>query len=136
MDDIPPEFVAIGTGIYKRAVDSTVNEIWTLKRSEDGLLLYRNNDDIEVKADEGDLKAGDIANTPYGPGRILRFDDYGNAFVQIGNQKRLVAGKELGMYSVEKEKKLLTDYYSEAYGDADFASALTKDYTTRKENKK
>jgi hypothetical protein len=129
---IPPEFTAIGTGLYKRAVDSTVNEVWTLKRVDDGLALFRNQDDIEVKADKDALKAGDIANTPYGPGRIIRFDDYGNAFVQIGNKKRLVAAKELGMYSIEKEKKKLTDYYTEAYGDPEFAKALTKEYDTRK----
>jgi hypothetical protein len=129
---IPPDFKSIGTGLYKRAIDETANEIWTLKRTDDGLALYRSPDDIEVTADKDALKAGDIANTPYGPGRILRFDDVGNAFVQIGNSQRLVAAKELGMYSIEKEKKKLSDYYSEAYGDPDFAKALVEDYADRK----
>lgn len=137
LSEIPPEFRSIGTGLYKRAVDTTgkVSEIWTLKKGEDGLFLYRNNDDIEVQAEEG-LKAGDIANTPYGPGRIIRFDDAGNAFVQVGNASRIVAAKELGIYSIEKEKKLLTDYYAQTYGDESFAEALVKDYTTNKKNKK
>jgi hypothetical protein len=132
---IPPEFKSIGTGLYKRAVDETANEIWTLKRTDDGLALFRNQDDLEVTADKEGLKAGDIANTPYGPGRIVRFDEVGNAFVQIGNKQRLVAAKELGMYSIEKEKKKLTDYFSEAYGDPDFAKALTEDYSDRKKKK-
>lgn len=133
ISEIPPEFKPIGTGLYKRAVDVTgnVQEIWTLKRGDDGLVLYRNNDDVEIEAREEGLKAGDIANTPYGPGRIIRFDETGNAFVQVGNKKRLVAGSELGMYSVDSEKKKLTDYFSEAYGDAEFAKALTKKYDTR-----
>ena len=135
VSEIPPEFKAIGSGIYKRAIDNTVSEIWTLKKGEDGLVLYRNQDDMEVKAEEG-MKAGDIANTPYGPGRILRFDELGNAFVQVGNSRHLVAAKDVGMYSVEKEKKLLTDYYANAYGDSEFAQALTKDYTPRKDTKK
>lgn len=132
---IPPEFKAIGTGLYKRAVDSTVSEIWSLKKTSDGLALYRNESDIEVNAEENELKAGDIANTPYGPGRIVRFDSDGNAFVQVGNQKRLVAAKDLGMYSIEKEKGKLTDYFAQAYGDREFAEALTKDYDTRKKGK-
>jgi len=134
ISEIPPEFTSIGTGLYKRAADASgnVQEIWTLKRGDEGLMLYRNNDDIEIESKEDGFKAGDVANTPYGPGRILRFDDMGNAFVQVGNKKRLVAAKELGMYSVEKEKKKLTDYYTEAYGDPEFAKALTEKYDTRK----
>jgi len=134
ISEIPPEFKSIGTGLYKRAVDASgnVHEVWTLKRGDDGLVLFRNNDDVEIEAKEDGFKAGDIANTPYGPGRILRFDDHGNAFVQVGNKKRLVAGKELGVYSIEKEKKKLTDYYSEAFGDPEFAKALTENYDTRK----
>lgn len=134
ISEIPPEFKSIGTGLYKRAADATgnVHEIWTLKRGDDGLMLYRNNDDVEIEAKEEGFKAGDVANTPYGPGRILRFDEMGNAFVQVGNKKRLVAAKELGIYSIEKEKKKLTDYYTEAYGDPEFAKALTDKYDTRK----
>jgi len=137
ISEIPPEFKSIGSGIYKRAADASgnVREIWTLKRGDDGLVLYRNNDDVEIEAKADGFKAGDIANTPYGPGRILRFDEMGNAFVQIGNNKRMVAAKELGIYSIEKEKKKLTDYYSEAYGDPAFAKALTENYDTRKKNK-
>jgi len=137
ISEIPPEFKPIGTGLYKRAVDVTgdVNEVWTLKRNDDGLVLYRNNDDVEISAKEDGLKACDIADTPYGPGRIIRFDDAGNAFVQVGNKNRLVAAKELGMYSIDKEKTKLTEYYSEAYGDPEFAKALTNNYDTRKPGK-
>jgi hypothetical protein len=135
ISEIPPEFKSIGTGLYKRAADASgnVQEIWTLKRGDDGLMLYRNNDDVEIEAnDDSDFKAGDVANTPYGPGRIIRFDELGNAFVQVGNNKRLVAAGELGIYSIEKEKKKLTEYFSEAYGDPEFAKALTDNYDTRK----
>jgi len=134
ISEIPPEFKSIGTGLYKRAADASgnVQEVWTLKRGDDGLVLYRNHDDVEIEAKEEGFKAGDVANTPYGPGRILRFDDTGNAFVQVGNKKRLVAAGELGMYSLDKEKKKLTDYYTEAYGDPEFAKALTENYNTRK----
>jgi hypothetical protein len=137
MSEIPPEFKPIGSGIYKRAVDTkgNVKEIWTLKRGDDGLVLYRNNDDVEIEAADDGFKAGDVANTPYGPGRILRFDDKGNAFVQVGNKTRMVAGKELGLYSIDKEKKKLTEYFSTAYGDPAFAKALTENYSTHKKNK-
>jgi hypothetical protein len=124
--DIPSEFAPIGTGLYKRAVDSTVNEIWTLKRSEDGLALYRNQNDIEVVADDDELKAGDVTNTPYGPGRVVRFDDQGNALVQVGNKKHFVAAKELTPYSTEKEQKKLKDYYAEMFGDESFAADLVR----------
>jgi len=136
LTEIPPEFKAMGTGLYKRAVDHTVNEIWTLKKGDDGLALYRNHDDVEIVAEENSLRAGDIANTPYGPAKIIRFDDQGNAIVLVGEKKRLIAAKDLGMYSIEKEKTKLKDYYSEAYGDAEFASGLVEDYTTRSKNTK
>jgi len=134
ISQIPPEFRSIGTGLYKRAADASgnVQEIWTLKRGDDGLMLYRNHDDVEIEAKDDGFKAGDVANTPYGPGRIIRFDETGNAFVQVGNNKRLVAAGELGIYSIEKEKKKLTDYFTEAYGDSEFAKALTDNYDTRK----
>jgi len=129
---IPPEFVAIGTGIYKRAADNTgkVQEIWTLKKSDDGLALYRNQDDLEITADEEGFKAGDVVMTEYGPGRIKRFDN-DLAFVQVGNKQHLVAAMDLKPYSVEKEKTKLTTYYEELYGK-EFAEGMTKDFTTRK----
>lgn len=133
LSEIPPEFQPIGTGLYKRAVDSTANEIWTLKRGEDGLVLYK-NPEMEVTAEEG-LKAGDVTETPYGVGRILRFDEMGNAFVQVGNQKRLVAAAEMKPYSIDSEKQKIIDYYTQAYGDAEFAKELAKDYSTVKEDK-
>jgi hypothetical protein len=130
LQEIPPEFVAIGSGLYKRAVDSTVNEIWTLRRGEDGLILYRNHDDVEVKADDNQWKAGDVVKTSHGIGKIIRFTEDGNAFVQVGNNKHLVAGFELEPYKIEDEKKKIEDYYAQAYGDSEFARALVKDYDT------
>lgn len=135
INEIPPEFQPIGAGIYKRAVDSKVSEIWTLRKGDDGLVLSRNNDDLEVTADKNELRAGDVADTPYGPGKILKFDEYGNALVLVGNKRHLVAGKELGMYSIDREKKKLEDYYTQAYGDSAFAADLVKDYTERKKSK-
>lgn len=129
---IPSEFVAIGTGIYKRAADNTgkVHEIWTLKKGEDGLALYRSQHDLEVTADDdGGFKAGDIVFTEeYGPGRIQRFDDLGNAFVTVGNKTHLVAAMDLKKYDKSKEESALRDYFAQAYGDPSFADALVKNY--------
>jgi hypothetical protein len=129
INEIPPEFVSLGTGMYKRAADASgkVNEIWSLKKNENGLGLYRNQDDLEIVADEdGGFKAGDVVNTPHGPGKIQRFDELGNAFVQIGSQKRLISASEMTPYDVDKERKSLENYYAEAYGDREFAKSLTK----------
>ena len=130
MQSIPPEFKPIGTALYKRAADASgkVHEIWTLKKNQNGLALYRAHDDIEVQAEEEGFKATDIVNTPHGPGRIVRFDESGNAFVQVGNQKRLVAREDMQPYKIEKEKKKLQDLYTQIYGDAEFASKLVEDY--------
>jgi len=139
LDKIPPEFKPIGSGLYKRAADSSgsVHEIWTLSKGQEGLMLYRNMDDLEVTADdENQFRAGDIVNTPYGPGRIQRFDEVGNAIVTIGNQKKLVAAGDLIPYNVNKEKKMLEEYFAQAYGDKDLARALLQDYTTRGKKKR
>jgi hypothetical protein len=132
LNAIPPEFKPIGTALYLRAADASgkVHEVWTLKKDPDhGLMLYRNQDDLEVTADNSaELRAGDAVNTPHGPGRIMRFDDGGNAFVQIGNQKRLVAKTDMTPYKKEKEEKKLVDLYTQIYGDAQFAQELVKDY--------
>jgi hypothetical protein len=138
LDKIPPEFKPIGSGIYKRAADATgtVQEIWTLSKGQDGLMLYRNMDDLEVTAeDENQFRAGDIVNTPYGPGRIQRFDEVGNAIVTVGNQKKLVAAGDLIPYNINKEKKMLEEYFAQAYGDKTLADALVKDYSTRGKKK-
>lgn len=131
ISQIPEEFVSIGAGIYKRAVDTTgqAQEIWTLKRTDSGLALFRTQDDMDVQATEDEFKAGDVANTPHGPGRILRFDDMGNALVQVGNAKRLVAKDDMRPYKLEKEKKSLEDYFAQAYGDRDFAKSLVDTYS-------
>lgn len=129
MKEIPSEFVSIGAGIYKRAADTTgqVMEIWKLKKDDAGsLALYRNHDDVEVTASDEEFRAGDVVNTPYGCGKITRFDDLGNAFVQIGNKMHLVAADEVQDYDINKERKALTDYYAQAVGDTDFANALTR----------
>lgn len=128
---IPSEFISIGAGIYKRAADSSgkVMEIWTLKKTDNGLSLFRNQDDVEVTADNKDgFKTGDVVNTPQGPGRIMRFDDLGNAFVQVAGKQHLVAADELEEYDVDKEKAKLVDYYTEAYGDRAYAELLVKKY--------
>lgn len=139
MGQIPPEFKPIGSGIYKRARDASgnVNEIWTLSKGPDGLMLYRNEDDLEVSAeDESGFRAGDVVNTPYGPGRIQRFDEVGNAIVTVGSKKRLVAAGDMYKYDIKKEKKKLEDYFATAYGDRAWAQALMEDYTTKhKKNK-
>jgi len=135
INQIPPEFKSIGSGLYKRARDASgnVNEIWTLSKSTDGLMLYRNPDDLEVNAeDESGFRAGDVVNTPYGPGRIQRFDEVGNAIVTVGSQKRLVAAGDMTPYEVNKEKKKLEDYYAEAYGDREFAKGLVEDFFSNK----
>lgn len=130
MKAIPPEFSPIGTAMYKRAADASgkVNEIWQLKRTDEGLALFRSPNDLEITAeDEGGFKAGDVVNTPYGPGRVERFDDTGDCcYVLIGNKRRLVAASDLKKYDVDKERKKLEEYYAMAYGDADFASSLVK----------
>lgn len=133
--EIPPEFVSIGAGIYKRAADASgrVNEIWTLKRTDNGLALFRNNEDMDVQAgDDNEMKAGDAVKTPHGIGRILRFDDTGNAIVQVGNAQRLVAKADLLPYRMEKEKQSLVDYFAQAYGDKEFARALVEQYSSQK----
>lgn len=131
---IPAEFKSIGTGLYKRAVDSTVSEIWSLKKTDDGLALYRNQDDIEVHAEDNQIKAGDVVNTPYGPGKVVRLEEgTSNAYVLIGNKKRLISAKDLLPYDIDKEKSKLHEFYSQIYGDQ-FATDLIKKYDTR--NKK
>jgi len=132
MSAIPPEFRPIGTALYKRAADAsgTVNEIWTLKKDNDGLMcLFRNPEDIEVQAEDSDsFKANDVVDTPYGYGRIVRFDDAGNAFVQLGHDTRLVAKDDMKPYKKRKEEAKLADMFEMMYGDRDFAKALVQDY--------
>lgn len=134
---IPPEFVAIGTGLYKRAADNSgnVQEIWTLKKNDNGLALYRNQDDIEVTAEEDGFKAGDVVMVEgHGPGRIKRFDEMGNAFVTVGNKVHLVAAMDMQPFDITREKTKLTKYYEEIYGK-DFAEALTREYGDARKNK-
>lgn len=129
--EIPPEFIAVGTGIFKRKASASgdVMEIWELRKSGDNLALVRKMDDLEVTAtEEPEFKAGDAVNTPEGVGRILRFDELGNAFVQIGDKRRLVAAEEMKPYKVDDEKTKLVQYFTEAYGDADFAKALVEEH--------
>lgn len=131
---IPPEFTAIGTGLYKRATDTTgkVNEIWSLKKTTNGLSLFRSNDDLEVTAeDESGFKSGDVVKTPNGVGLIKRMDDLGNAFVQIGNKMHLIGASDLEKYDVDKDRKKLEDYYSQVYGP-EFAKELVKDIARKK----
>lgn len=127
---IPPEFTSIGTAMYKRAADSSgkVNEIWTLKKTSDGLALFRSNDDLEVTAeDESGFKAGDVVNTPNGVGLIKRMDDLGNAFVQIGNKMHLVGASDLERYDTKKDLSMLQTYYEKLYGP-EFSRALTRSF--------
>lgn len=128
--DIPSEFRAVGTGIFKRQADASGKafEIWELKKSSDGLALIRRNQEAEIVAsDDNEFKAGDVVNTPEGPGKLLKFDDAGNAFVQVGSRKRLVAADVLKKYDFNSEKGKLLQYYTEIYGE-EYAQELVKQY--------
>jgi len=128
--DIPSEFVSVGSGYYKRAADASGNvlEVWSLKKTDDGLALIRNMDDMEITAEEDpEVAAGALVDTPYGPGKVLRFDDAGNAFVQVGNKTRLVAKGDVALYNRNTDKKKLQDFYTQIYGP-EFAKSLVEDF--------
>lgn len=131
INSIPGEFISVGAGLYKRAADASdsMMEIWSLQKTDNGLALFR-NDDIDVQADEQDdgFKAGDVVDTPNGPGLIKRLDDLGNAFVQIGRTLRLVGAADMEKYNINKEKQKLVDYYTRVYGNPDFGRALVEEY--------
>jgi hypothetical protein len=129
LKEIPAEFVSLGAGIYKKAANAAGNitEIWKLKKDEDGYVLYRSEDDFEVEADrEDNFKAGDVVMTDFGPGKIKKFDDFGNAIVQVGSKKHLVAASDLKDYSQDADRKNLQDYFTQAYGDPTFSKALVE----------
>lgn len=128
LKEIPQEFVSIGAGLYKRAADASgnVKEIWQLKKDDNGYVLFRTEDDLEVEADRDDtFKAGDVVLTPYGAGRIKKFDDFGNALVQVGSKNHLVAASDMKEYSFDSERKKVEDYFEQAYGDSSYAKSLT-----------
>lgn len=137
LKEIPAEFISLGAGIYKKAANAAGNitEIWKLKKDEDGFVLYRSEDDFEVEAErEDNFKAGDVVLTDFGPGKIKKFDDFGNAIVQVGSKKHLVAAADLKQYNQDSERKALEDYYTQAYGDKDLAKALTSKLPKSKQN--
>jgi len=127
--EVPPEFTAIGTALYKRAADASgkVQEIWSLKKTDNGLALYRSPEDLEVTAEgsSGPVK-GSVVDTPYGPAIVQRFDEMGNVFVQVGNKTHLVAATDTMPYDIDKERKALEDYYAQVYGDREFAKELVQ----------
>lgn len=131
---IPPEFTPIGTALYKRAADASgkINEIWTLKNGDNGLALYRTQDDIEVMADANEIKAGDAVETEHGIGIVKRFDELGNAFVQVGNKTHLICASEMKPYSTSKDKAKLEDYYATAYGSPEYGKKMTEEYGDKK----
>jgi len=130
--NIPPGFTPIGTGIFRRKV-AQVTEIWELRRGDSGPELVRKVDDIEVQADAApQLKVGDVVNTPYGAGAILRFDEAGNAFVRIGKNVKLAAAVSMEPYSLEKEKDKVFAYYKELYGEA-YAKMLVENFSSAEE---
>lgn len=134
LKSIPPEFTPIGTALYKRASDTTgkVNEIWKLTKTNNGLALFRNNDDIEVTAEEDTgFKSGDVVKTPNGVGIIKRMDELDNAFVQIGNNMHLIGASDLEKYDVDKDRTLLQKYYEQLYGK-EFADQLVKSFERKK----
>jgi len=132
ISSIPPEFISIGAGMYKKAAGASdsIMEVWSLKKTDGGLGLFRNDQDIDIKADEDtdQFRAGDVVDTPDGPGLIKRLDEFGNAFVQVGRTLRLVGASDMQKYDIGKEKQKLVDYYTRVYGDASFAQALLEDY--------
>ena len=125
--DIPSDFEPQGTGIFHRKADATGNvaEVWELRKGADGgLALVRKMDDMQVlKGEEDSIKVNDAVRTPEGVGRVESFDEVGNAYVRIGNQKRLMAAEDLAKYDTNKDKQTLFEYFKQVYGD-EFAKAL------------
>ena len=134
---VPEAFVSLGAGLFKRAANASgsIQEIWSLKKGEDGLALYRTNDDIEITADDNGFKNGDVVNTPYGVGLVESFDDLGNAYVMVGNKKHMVCASEMKPYDQDAEKTKLSDYFSTAYGSPEYGKSLVEDKSTVKKSK-
>ena len=132
--DIPPEFKAIGTGLFSRKADinGDVLEIWELKKDESGYALYRRQDDTEILAtDKTEYVAGDVVSTPEGPGKFVKYDEMGNAIVEVAGRRRMVAADSMFDYDINKEKQKLYQYYAEVYGE-EFAKQLVDDYVENK----
>jgi len=130
ISQIPPAFINIGCGLYKKAANASgsIQEIWSLKKGDEGLALYRTNDDIELTADDG-FKAGDVVQTPQGVGIIESFDDLSNVYVKLGNKIHLICAAEVKPYDIDSEKTKLQDYYENAYGSSTYADKMTEDYS-------
>lgn len=131
LNSIPPSWTPIGAGLFKKSANSSgsIQEIWSLKKSEDGgLALYRTDDDITVTADDG-FKAGDVVNTPQGVGIIESFDDLQNAYIKIGQKIHMICAAEMTKYDIDSEKTKLQDYFNVAYGSPEYAKKMTEDYT-------
>jgi len=127
--DIPPEFKSVGTCIYKRASnpEESIFEIWSLKNTEDGLALVRNNNELEMTAEEETkYTKGSVVNTPYGPGLFQKYDDLGNGFVQVGNKMHLIGASDLQPYELSDEATKLKTYFEQAYGSKEYANELVK----------
>ncbi|MFA5132744.1 MAG: hypothetical protein WC444_05485 [Candidatus Paceibacterota bacterium] len=131
--DIPNEFKSIGSGIFKRRAVAAGNvfEIWELKREADGLSLVRKMDDVETDTENDSAEVfskGDLVETEHGAGKITDFDPVGNAIVQVGSHKRIVAQEDMKKYEPKKDQKALLEYYTSLYG-AEFAQGLIKDFS-------
>ena len=125
---IPPAFKSIGTAMYKEASSGS---IWALNKEGDSLVLVRQSEEVapeDIKAFEA-VKIGDFVLTPLGKGEVLAKSASKVSVKLAENVIRDFSPRDItAQYDLNKERSMLTDYYTKAYGIPEFAKALTEDY--------
>lgn len=132
LDKIPPAFTAMGTCLYKEAGTEAV---WNLQKDGENLVLVRQRPEFSPSdmASFQNIKVGDYVLTTLGRGEVV--DKVASALTvkfASGDVREFAPHEIKAHYDASKEKKMLKEYYTKAYGDAAFAEALTKDYGGRK----
>ena len=121
--ELPEGFERVATATYRRIeADGKTFSVWRLEKDAEGLSLIREkNENAPVAAPK--VQGGQWVNTPDGPGQVVSASGNSVRVKFRDETQREYPLRTVATLSTEEQKKLF-DYYSQAFGDPEFAKKL------------
>jgi len=119
---IPQGFERVASATYVKRGDKSFS-VWRLEKDAGGLCLVREQDETTSPA-TNEFKANQLVRTPEGDAVVILITGDRARVRMPDGTEREHGVKVLAVYESEEEKKKMVEYYTKAYGDAEYARKL------------
>lgn len=122
---IPAGFERVASATYIQRTADKAFSVWRLEKDAGGMCLVREQDEM-VSPATNEFKAKQLVRTPEGDAIVILVTGDKARVRAADGTEREHGVKVLAAYESEEEKRKMIEYYTTAYGDADYARRLVE----------